>query len=337
MQSLAYIKGSDGAANASLMTVTNVRTPGATTILTNTVANAPTYFYGSMGTPHTFTDPVTGETITVISDATAVDFAGRIDSGHVEIVAIAPGYTDLGSQVGDIVVIRPVTEWANNIFNVLDEVHEDDGSLKDGVVDTNAIQDSAVTSSKIASSTITGSDIASGTITSSNIDFTTSGNIWWQELGRQTLSVGATNITVSFTAKRHLQVFVYVPSMPQATSVLGMIFNNDTTTNYNLSMFSAGSYSSPTNQVNIAFDAAANQFGRYAALNITNLQSNIKLGSFLHTQLTGTTAASAMTSRTAYFGWYNTSAQISSIKINDLVNPAQNLPAGSYVVVLGHD
>lgn len=130
MQSLLYVKASDGAANASLMTVTTLRSPGATTILTNTVSNAPVYFYGSMGTPHTFTDPVTGETITVISEATAKDFAGQIVSGHVEIIAMAPGYTDAGSAVGDIIIIRPVTEWANNIFNVLNQAHQDNGALK---------------------------------------------------------------------------------------------------------------------------------------------------------------------------------------------------------------
>lgn len=130
MNSLAYIPGSDGAANASLMTVTDVRSPGATTIQVNTVANAPVKFYASMGTPNTYTDPITGETITVISEATAVDFAGTIDGSNVEIVEIAPGYTDNGSEVGDIVIIRPVTEWANNIFNLLSQSLDDDGTIK---------------------------------------------------------------------------------------------------------------------------------------------------------------------------------------------------------------
>lgn len=130
MKSLAYIPGSDQTANASLMTVTDIRAPLATTIQVNTVANAPVKFYGSMGTPHTFTDPVTGETITVVSEATAVDFAGYIDGSNVEIAEIAPGFTDNGSEVGDIIIIRPITEWANNIFNLLSESLDDDGSIK---------------------------------------------------------------------------------------------------------------------------------------------------------------------------------------------------------------
>lgn len=139
MQSLLYAKASDGVAPASLMTVTNARSAGASTILVNTVANASTYFKGSMGTPHTFTDPVTGETITVISEATAVDFSGQIVSGHVEIVSIDPGYTDHGSSVGDIIVIRPTTDYANNMYNVLNQSHKDDGTFKDDSISSEAM------------------------------------------------------------------------------------------------------------------------------------------------------------------------------------------------------
>jgi len=66
-------------------------------------------FCASMGTPHTFVDPVTSETITVISEATAVDFIGHVDGANLEIDTIAPGYTDAGSAVGDIIIIKPTT------------------------------------------------------------------------------------------------------------------------------------------------------------------------------------------------------------------------------------
>lgn len=117
--SVDYIKASDGAANASLMTISTVRAPLASTILVNTVANVPTRFMGSMGTPNTFTDPITGETITVISEATAVDFAGHVDGSNIEIDEIAPGYTDNGSAVGDIIIIRPTTQWADLLSQFL--------------------------------------------------------------------------------------------------------------------------------------------------------------------------------------------------------------------------
>jgi hypothetical protein len=137
MQSIKYLPASSGVGNPSLMTVQTLRAANATTIITNTVSGVPAFFYATMGTPHTFTDPVTGETITIISEATAVDFAGHTNSGQLVIDAIAPGYTDAGSKVGDIVVLRPLTEWSNNLFNILNAgAHNDDGTLAKTALDT---------------------------------------------------------------------------------------------------------------------------------------------------------------------------------------------------------
>jgi hypothetical protein len=131
MANIQLIRASDGTGNASVATVQAVRAPLATTILVDTVVGMPPVFYASMGTPHTFTDPVTSETITVISEATSVDFQGRVDGGNIEIDAIAPGATDLGSQVGDIIIIKPTTPWANEIADVVEVEHNDDGTHSD--------------------------------------------------------------------------------------------------------------------------------------------------------------------------------------------------------------
>lgn len=131
MASIEQIKGSDGSGNANVATIQNSRSPGATTIIVDTVLGINAGgFAGSMGTPHTFTDPITSETITVISEATAVDFTGHVDSGNLEIDDIAPGYVDAGSEVGDIVIIKPTTQYADNLAEVLEVTLEDDGELK---------------------------------------------------------------------------------------------------------------------------------------------------------------------------------------------------------------
>lgn len=131
MQSIASLRASNGAANASVVTVQSLRSPGATTIAGNTVTGLPPFFIATMGAPHTFTDPVTGETITVISEATAVDFAGHVNGSNLIIDTIAPGYADTrGSLVGDIVVLRPTTFYADTLANTLAQSHNDDGSFK---------------------------------------------------------------------------------------------------------------------------------------------------------------------------------------------------------------
>lgn len=150
MASIELIKGSDASGNANLATIQNTRSPGASTIIVDTVLGInPAGFSGTMGTPHTFTDPITSETITVISEASAVDFTGHVDGANLEIDDIAPGYTDLGSAVGDIVIIRPTTQWSDNVAEVLEVAHNDDGSLKNNSVPTAAIADDAVTAPKV--------------------------------------------------------------------------------------------------------------------------------------------------------------------------------------------
>ena len=128
--SINLIKASDGTGNAAMATVQSTRAPLATTLIVDTVDNIPATFIGTMGTPHTFVDPITAEEIVVISEATAVDFTGHVDGTNLEIDAIPPGFTDNGSSAGDVIIIKPTTEWANNLANLLDVAHNDDGTLK---------------------------------------------------------------------------------------------------------------------------------------------------------------------------------------------------------------
>lgn len=171
MASIEFIKASDGSGNANVATVQNTRSALASTIIVDTVAGINTAgFSGSMGTPHTFTDPITSETITVISEATAVDFTGHIDGSNIEIDTIAPGYTDLGSAVGDIVIIRPTTQWGDNVAEVLEVAHDDDGTLKAGAVDNAAVLASdVVTTAKILDSNVTTAKIADSNVTTRKI------------------------------------------------------------------------------------------------------------------------------------------------------------------------
>lgn len=131
MASIDSLKASDGSGNASVATVQTTRSGGATTIEVDTVQGINTNFHATMGTPHTFQDPVTGEDITIISEATAVDFKGHVDGANLEIDTIAPGYTDNGSEVGDIVIIKPTTQWGDEAAEVLEVAHDDDGTLKE--------------------------------------------------------------------------------------------------------------------------------------------------------------------------------------------------------------
>lgn len=163
-QSIKRIKASDGTGNASVATVTSLRTAPATQINVDTVVGiyaGSEGFYATMGTPHTFTDPVTGETITEISEASAVNFQGHIDTGHIIIDAIAPGYTDLGSKVGDIVIIRPTTQYADNLADTLAVSHNEDGTLnppQGSLINGKLVPSIATNNLTVALKTLAGAD-----------------------------------------------------------------------------------------------------------------------------------------------------------------------------------
>lgn len=148
MASITSLKASDGSGNASVATVQSVRSPLATTLVVDTVQGINTKFHATMGTPHTFVDPVTSETITVISEASAVDFQGHVDGGNLEIDTIAPGFVDNGSAVSDIVIIKPTTQWADEVAKVLEVTHNDNGTLKTDSVDSTQIKPGSVTADK---------------------------------------------------------------------------------------------------------------------------------------------------------------------------------------------
>lgn len=192
MASITSLKASDGTGNASVATVQSVRSSGATTLVVDTVQGINTKFHATMGTPHTFVDPVTSETITVISEATAVDFKGHVDGGNLEIDTIAPGFTDNGSAVNDIVIIKPTTQWADQVATVLDVSHDDDGTLKAGAVDNaGVLATDVVETAKIKDGAVTAGKTAfGGSYTTSEVD---TGFKWvdGKTIYKKTVSLGA--------------------------------------------------------------------------------------------------------------------------------------------------
>jgi hypothetical protein len=122
--SIDLIRANNGANLASSPRITALRSAGSTTIAVTTVTGLPASFIAEMGTP----DLVTG----LISNG--VVFRGHVSTDEIIIDEIGVGYTDTGSAVNDIVVLKPTAEWANNIADTLEVSHNDDGTLKSDIV-----------------------------------------------------------------------------------------------------------------------------------------------------------------------------------------------------------
>ena len=104
---LEQMRASDGSGEAVRALVTILRTPGSTVITPNSLVNWPDEFAATAGPllPDGTLDP-----------AKTIVFRGHIAGSTIIIDELAPGYTDTyGSSVGDVVVIKPTTWWADTL------------------------------------------------------------------------------------------------------------------------------------------------------------------------------------------------------------------------------
>lgn len=173
-----------------------------------------------------------------------------------------------------------------------------------------------------------------GIVTSSNIDFTT--GIWWEELGRATLSSNGDSISIpSISARKHLKILANI--IPTAAVSLHIRFNNDSAANYSLRFIvpggTSGTATSITSLNNYA-NATDKATPIYLEGDILNVANRIKTSKI--TSVGGTTVASAAPDFVEIFGkWANTTNQITRIELFN--TDIGDFAAGSTFVILGHD
>lgn len=106
-----WLSASNGSGDAALMHVNGSgRLTGATTIPVDSVANVPDKFIGTYG--------VLGAD-GLITAASKRDFKGHVSGANLEIDGFLPGSTDNGNSVGDVVIIKPNTHWANTVASFI--------------------------------------------------------------------------------------------------------------------------------------------------------------------------------------------------------------------------
>lgn len=232
----------------------------------------------------------------------------------------------------------------NSNFNTI--ANEFNGSisaanLATDSVTTAKIADSNVTTAKINDDAVTTAKIADDTITGANINWSGTGadsGIWWEELGRTTLSSSGDSVSVaSIPARKYLRVCFYV-TPTGGTIHTNVQFNGDTGNNYNMRYSDNGGADSSTG----ATSAVAADTGGVVALpfwctlDIANTTSFEKLiiGHSLNQNTAG--AANAVNRREINAKWANTSAQITRV---DVINSSGtgDFAIGSELVVLGHN
>lgn len=174
-------------------------------------------------------------------------------------------------------------------------------------------------------------------ITKSNIDFTTTGGIWWEELGRTTLAVAGTSVAVSFTPKKYLRVYMvgYADSGVLDSQVT---FNSVGTATYaNRHSVNFGASVDNVSSSAIAIESGQTDSGGIGTVvwDIINILAEEKNFYFWGNSQEAAGAATLPTLLWSIGKWANTSVQISSIQWTE--SGAGQFGIGSEIVVLGHD
>jgi len=99
------LSASDGSGEAVRATVLSTREVGSANIDVNAITNYPTGTF--IATTGTFLS--SGK----LDPTTVQVFYGTADGTTITITSFAAGYSDLGNAIGDVVVLKPTTEWAN--------------------------------------------------------------------------------------------------------------------------------------------------------------------------------------------------------------------------------
>lgn len=109
-----YVAASNGDGEAVRAVITADRLPGSYDIITDSVLNWPNKFIATSG----WLDPETG----ILDEETMTVFKGTLTGSIVTIEEFAPGYPDEGNFVGQVVVLKPSTLWADVVRAYLDEL-----------------------------------------------------------------------------------------------------------------------------------------------------------------------------------------------------------------------
>lgn len=109
-----FIRGSNGEGEAVRAIITEARNIGDMSIVTDSVLNFPPKFIATTGTLDTITGLINPETETVM-------FC-HLDGSIIMIDAFAPGYSDVGNLLDQVIILKPTTAWADAVADSLNSL-----------------------------------------------------------------------------------------------------------------------------------------------------------------------------------------------------------------------
>ncbi|MBR0403090.1 hypothetical protein IJI55_00860 [Candidatus Saccharibacteria bacterium] len=89
-----------------------------------------------------------------INTTTQTDWKGIVVGNTITQLTRIAGAADSGHAIGDIVELNPTIGWLSDLVTGLLAIHNQDGTLKDGIVASNKLASSAVTKEKLAAAAV---------------------------------------------------------------------------------------------------------------------------------------------------------------------------------------
>lgn len=218
-----------------------------------------------------------------------------------------------------------------------------------GSIDATNLASNAVTGAKIADSNVTTAKIDDGDVTSAvlgadsvtatKIDWASTGanaGIWWEEIGRTTLTAAGDAMNVTIPVRKYLQVIV--AAIPSGAIDINLRFNADTssaTTYAHRRSTNAAADGSTTSSSGYSLNPDANTAIKYATVFIVNVAGQEKLVMSNCNSQNATGAGTAPARREVAAKYANTTDPITVVQIYNVA--AGDLAIGSSVIVLGHN
>lgn len=210
-------------------------------------------------------------------------------------------------------------------------------NLIDDAVTGSKIADSNITTAKIEDGAITSAKFANNTITGTDIDWASTGagaGIWWEELGRTTLTAAGDTMSVTIPVRKYLQIIV--TGIPSGVLDLGFQVNGDGGASYARRQSTNGAGDSATGSLtSVPIGPDTVTAIKYSVIYCINVATTEKLfiGSYVSGSASG--AGTAPARREQVYKWANTTNAITSINVFN--TGSGDLAIGSSVIVLGHN
>lgn len=312
-------------------TVTTLAAPGkalaATSITVGSTTNYPTDTGIVIGIRQVDSDGV-------LVPGTYSEYNATVTSGTTFSIDAVPvlGSDQVYPAGSTTQVFLPVSSSAHNdLIDGLVVSHNQDGTLKAGAVDNAAV---------LASNVVETPKIKDANVTATKIDWASTGanaGIWWEEIGRTTLSSSSDTITVSsIPARNYLQIRTNYSSVGGTISA-HIRFNNDNSANYAHVLAQLGSSATTiVSDVGIVITGASVIINQFVTIDVFNVSNKEKLVHFTRIEGNTTGAGTAPTSLISIGKWANTSTTINRIDIVNTLGTG-DFAIGSELVVLGHN